>query len=1663
MVSSLAAGLLPALWDVTLKSLVVAALAWVVLRAARVRDANVCHRVWTMVLAAMLLLPVLSPLVPTLGTWSWLGAFAAETGDAPATAPSSSADAPVAYVRDEPRGVPDKRSSSPERMAVQAAPVETTTAAVAPSKSPAPRHVATSGSALTEPRPVRNADAKPLPWRTWIAPAYGLIAMTLLGRVALGLALARRLVRRSSAVGDEIATALRGSLAPAARVCESAEVRIPATCGVMTPVILLPTEWRQWNTETLQLVLAHEGAHVRRRDALVELASRLNAAISWFNPLAWAVQRRLSTLSEQACDDEVLRSHGNRAAYAETLLAIAGRLANGQGRLNPVMVGMARSAEVEERIDAIIDDARPLSRRLGLRGAALLLAIAAPGIALIAALGPSQAAPAQEAGAASRRIAGHVVLDDDSSDGNASPVPGAQVRLMIWSADQRRYDVRAATSDAEGAFAFESVPFGSLRLLAQHEHLASRSVRYKGAEVKAGDTSIELRMKPAPGLRVRTVDRATGQPIAGARVHLTWADAEPDHLTDAAGEALIGGLTPELWTLEVFARGYAEGGKAVHLPPTGETIVTVELDPGYVLEGKVVDDLLQPVENVGISVFPGGDWGTQIEYLKTGKTGEYRFSNLPLGTVKIHASKEGYDSQRFEVTSTVAAGATQDLEIMMATRADGGSVEGVVKDEAGKAIAGAKISNSGMSSRERRETLADAKGQFRLDDVFQGSHGHVVIIKAPGFSPEIVEFTPGTRKAPAHIDVTLSPGHRVVGRVVDEQGAPIEGVYIESSSQIPHSAHDDGTLAVTSDDGKFHFDMLHDGATFRFRRDGYSSLDEKTLPLDGAEEIVVTMQSAAVVHGTVVDAATGAPVTEFVAHVTFSPDRTASDPGSSLSGERATGEGETFASPLGEFHMGDFVRGMPLQVSIEAAGYERQTMRRVVARPEGEAEAVEFRLRTVAPESLQSYAGQVVNAAGRGIAGIELRLIGSATRRAFPRDEFPFNWTMIQNGQAKTNEGVVQFLSATTDAQGRFAFNDVQPAADFELAYWGRGIAQARRAGLEKLDAEARRALRIETTAGGVVAGKIDREKYPRIDDVQLSGSGEFFRAEVSANGRTYEAHDIPPGTYELQVYRYIRNERSPSEGMQTEVIYRERVSVKSGETTSLDIPKAKDGVDARGAEVDAGATSARPATATSTAAISRTVGTDAATAVDENADVVIRGVVKDAGGSPIAKARLLLPISYGTNPWTADTETDDQGGFTLRIPAEQLVPKDFTPNWTMWSYHPQHQLRTTSTYLHMQRLTTEPLTIVMEGPSDTAFVVTDPAGNPVANAVVEPLLFLGAAYERIPEPLREAMAGRTAHSGRAAIPTIGREGLYSVLVRATGYGEQSPRLTARAEEPAERPIALRAVGRIEGRLVADDTALVSGVEVYLGQERLRSEVTLGVANIFTDDEGRFTVDEFAEGPVQIHISSAADATKLPLLPAKAEVFAGETTTVDIPYERSVLVEGRVVTKPAGDPVAGGLISVRYGNLFQGAQVRSDANGRFSARVLPGAVQQQLIMRPPAFNDWAYELASWQHRVDVPKGDAAFTLPPIELVATLPRKGRLIDAAGKPLAKMRVGAVAKNRVYDSAMSDDEGNFELRLPDAVEIEEFTIHSDRPGGSRVVATVVGESPLVLQVGE
>lgn len=182
-------------------------------------------------------------------------------------------------------------------------------------------------------------------------------------RFAGGYVLSRRLRKRGLTPAaahwqqqlDNMARQMR--VGQPVRLYSSTRVTVPVVMGFLKPMILFPAGMLAGLTpEQVELILAHELAHVRRYDYLVNFLLTLAQMLLFFHPAMWLAAKFVRDERENCCDAVALRYHPDPSRYARTLLTLEtyrqkgtvlsaaggslsnriGRILNLKGRSNPV-------------------------------------------------------------------------------------------------------------------------------------------------------------------------------------------------------------------------------------------------------------------------------------------------------------------------------------------------------------------------------------------------------------------------------------------------------------------------------------------------------------------------------------------------------------------------------------------------------------------------------------------------------------------------------------------------------------------------------------------------------------------------------------------------------------------------------------------------------------------------------------------------------------------------------------------------------------------------------------------------------------------------------------------------------------------------------------------------------------------------------------------------------------------------------------------------------------------------------------------------------------------------------------------------------------------------------------------------------------------------------
>jgi beta-lactamase regulating signal transducer with metallopeptidase domain len=446
LIYRLGSGLVHFLWE----GLVIAAALAVVLRLLGGRPAARHAAAW-------LALIVMAAAVP-LTAWLVAPSAPAVDGSPLATLPPPDAageDAPVVASPDGERPAPSSETAPPAPASLQ--PV---------AGGPAPPEVA--AVLVSTPIDLRGAVHSLAPWAVsaWLAGAALLTAWRFGGWLFL-----RRLCGRGArpaaaevqAVLDRLLERL--NVRRAVRLLESARVDVPAVVGWLRPVILLPAGiLTGLSPQQLELILAHELAHIRRHDFLANLVQTAVETVLFYHPAVWWVSRQIRIEREACCDDVVVAATGERLLYARALARLEQLRAEAPSRgLAGLSVG-AGDGDLLARIRRVLGLPREARRRSvpQLAASAAVLVLAAGLSAYVAAGGEPVAdepRPQQEPGKAAPRDDRPRVVQVVPADGATNVPPVTDIRIRF----DRPMDATAAALAWTGRNQAGFRPRGELR------------------------------------------------------------------------------------------------------------------------------------------------------------------------------------------------------------------------------------------------------------------------------------------------------------------------------------------------------------------------------------------------------------------------------------------------------------------------------------------------------------------------------------------------------------------------------------------------------------------------------------------------------------------------------------------------------------------------------------------------------------------------------------------------------------------------------------------------------------------------------------------------------------------------------------------------------------------------------------------------------------------------------------------------------------------------------------------------------------------------------------------------------------------------------------------------------------------------------------------------
>jgi uncharacterized GH25 family protein len=393
-------------------------------------------------------------------------------------------------------------------------------------------------------------------------------------------------------------------------------------------------------------------------------------------------------------------------------------------------------------------------------------------------------------------------------------------------------------SDAEGKF--------SIRLNAAPHDISAWKSGFASSDngavaIRAGMDPLRIVLQPAVEIRGR-VTRKGGAALTSGVVAAMRADNSGGAQTTIEGDGsfVLGSLTAGTYMVMV----QTEEGSITQTVDAPARDVVLELAGRIPVRGRVIDASSgAPVTSFKVNT-SNFEAMYQEESDISDATGTFSV-NAPAGPMEIAISSPGY--ARVERNVIVADESAQPLEFALVR---GRRIFGRITSDGGQ-LENAYVSAS--SDDQSGETaMADEEGKYE----FEGApvSDFEIEIRAERHLTSKVKVPAGSEDH--RLDVTLSSGRKLVGRVVDVSGRGVADVHVRAWSEA-HGA--EGQNTTTGADGTFTLGGLIDAHYDIHANKGASKGTLEDVNVTAVQNVTVRLavQSTAVIHGTVAGAAKG--------------------------------------------------------------------------------------------------------------------------------------------------------------------------------------------------------------------------------------------------------------------------------------------------------------------------------------------------------------------------------------------------------------------------------------------------------------------------------------------------------------------------------------------------------------------------------------------------------------------------------------------------------------------------------------------------------------------------------------------------------------------------------------------------------------------------------------
>ncbi|HVK85488.1 MAG TPA: carboxypeptidase-like regulatory domain-containing protein [Kofleriaceae bacterium] len=333
-------------------------------------------------------------------------------------------------------------------------------------------------------------------------------------------------------------------------------------------------------------------------------------------------------------------------------------------------------------------------------------------------------------------------------------------------------------TDGNGAFEFKELPEGRYQLFAWQGSLAARTVRVQRLGV-GPFTPVELRLEAATIVVGRVIDRDEGTGVVAAIELRPVGDDQAPRYARSGDDGVfrIEGVPNGRWIADAFAPTYVSSG-GVELE-AGRGIPELVLARGATIEGRVLDGAGKPIAGAFVRALGAGAQGVETSDL-VDQDMLRRFSGRMAAPTAPTTAALGSDPQ------LVPRG---ELGIMVGPippiPPPGAQVARTATLDPTSPVATALLSEPPpLPVDPARASIWKTgwDGRFRIRGVPKGKVA--VLASAPGFAEgRSKTVTVELAQVLTDVDVILSPGTFVVGRITDQRGAPVAGAQISAQPE----------------------------------------------------------------------------------------------------------------------------------------------------------------------------------------------------------------------------------------------------------------------------------------------------------------------------------------------------------------------------------------------------------------------------------------------------------------------------------------------------------------------------------------------------------------------------------------------------------------------------------------------------------------------------------------------------------------------------------------------------------------------------------------------------------------------------------------------------------------------------------------------------------------